>query len=181
MKAEEIRRLRLSLGWPQETLARELGVSFSTVNRWENGKAVPSPMAKKAIAALAPLVQCGAWKPSVVEADKRASRRLVLRCPLHVNRLGASGAAGMAFDVKDGADALASDIGFGGLRFNTMLDVKAGDELSISFGSVDATSLRARSEVVWTGDKDGVRQVGVRFQGIRPEDLLGAVAAMAGR
>ncbi|MBI5885152.1 MAG: helix-turn-helix domain-containing protein [Deltaproteobacteria bacterium] len=179
MKAEEIRRLRLSLGWPQETLARELGVSFSTVNRWENGKAVPSPMAKKALAVLAPLSQGGAHKTYVAEADKRVGRRLALCCQLHVKRLPAAGA--MQFDVNDGAVALASDVGFGGLRFNTTLDVKAGDELSVSFGPADATSLAARSEVVWTGDKDGLRQVGVRFQGFMPDDLLGAVAAMAAR
>jgi DNA-binding transcriptional regulator YiaG len=36
-------RLRLSMG--QEDIARELGVSFATVNRWENGKALPSRLA----------------------------------------------------------------------------------------------------------------------------------------
>lgn len=35
----------------QERLARELKVSFSTVNRWENGKANPSPMALEAFRA----------------------------------------------------------------------------------------------------------------------------------
>lgn len=181
MKAEEIRRLRLSLGWPQETLARELGVSFSTVNRWENGKAMPSPMAKKALAVLAPPAQVGAHKPYVLDADKRAGRRLAIRCQLHVKRLPAVGKAGMPFDVNDGAVAFVSDIGFGGLRLNTMLDVRVGDELSVSFGPVDATALCARSEVVWTGERDGLRQVGVCFQGFMPDDLLGAVAAMAGR
>lgn len=28
-------------------MARQLGVSFQTVNRWENGKAVPSQMAMR--------------------------------------------------------------------------------------------------------------------------------------
>jgi DNA-binding transcriptional regulator YiaG len=33
----------------QELLARELQVSFATVNRWENGKNSPNRMAKKSL------------------------------------------------------------------------------------------------------------------------------------
>jgi len=33
---EKVREYRIQLGMTQEGLARELGVSFSTVNRWEN-------------------------------------------------------------------------------------------------------------------------------------------------
>lgn len=43
--AEQLKALRQQQGWSQEDLARELGVSFSTVNRWENGKAKPSKLA----------------------------------------------------------------------------------------------------------------------------------------
>ena len=39
---ERIKRLRASLGLTQKTLADRLGVSFATVNRWENGKTKPS-------------------------------------------------------------------------------------------------------------------------------------------
>lgn len=42
-----VRLLRESLGLTQEGLAHELGVSFTTVSRWENGKSDPSPMAIK--------------------------------------------------------------------------------------------------------------------------------------
>ena len=45
MTAKEIKELRLRLGWTQERLGRELGVSFPTVNRWENNKNMPSPLA----------------------------------------------------------------------------------------------------------------------------------------
>lgn len=38
-----IRRLRQVRGLTQEQLAREIGVTFSTVNCWENGKHVPMP------------------------------------------------------------------------------------------------------------------------------------------
>ena len=43
--------VRKKLSMSQECLARELKVSFSTVNRWENGKANPSPMAREAFRA----------------------------------------------------------------------------------------------------------------------------------
>lgn len=47
--AEQLKALRRQHGWSQEDLARELGVSFSTVNRWENGKAKPSKLAQARI------------------------------------------------------------------------------------------------------------------------------------
>ncbi len=40
-----IREIRLSMGLTQEQFAAKLGVSFPTVNRWENQKAKPSPLA----------------------------------------------------------------------------------------------------------------------------------------
>ncbi len=42
-----IKCVRKELGLSQEQLARELNISFSTVNRWENGKTNPSHMAKE--------------------------------------------------------------------------------------------------------------------------------------
>ena len=47
MKPEEIKKLRESFGMTQEDFAHELGVTFATVNRWENRKAVPSRLALK--------------------------------------------------------------------------------------------------------------------------------------
>ena len=41
MTAEEIKRVRTGLGLSQVEFARALGVAFTTVNRWENGKAQP--------------------------------------------------------------------------------------------------------------------------------------------
>ncbi len=43
--ADRIRQCRASKSWPQERLARNLGVSLNTVQRWESGKTHPSPLA----------------------------------------------------------------------------------------------------------------------------------------
>jgi putative transcriptional regulator len=44
-----IRRLRERTGLTQEKCAARLGVTFPTINRWENGHAKPSPLALKQI------------------------------------------------------------------------------------------------------------------------------------
>jgi DNA-binding transcriptional regulator YiaG len=41
-----VKEVRRQLALSQEDLARELGVSFATVNRWENAKVKPSKLAK---------------------------------------------------------------------------------------------------------------------------------------
>jgi predicted ATPase/DNA-binding CsgD family transcriptional regulator/DNA-binding XRE family transcriptional regulator len=50
--AARLRFLRGRLGLSQEQLARRLGVSFATVNRWESGRTQLSPRALRAIAEL---------------------------------------------------------------------------------------------------------------------------------
>lgn len=42
---QRIRKARIEMGYSQEQLARELGVSFATINRWENGKSEPRQIA----------------------------------------------------------------------------------------------------------------------------------------
>ena len=37
--------LRKTLGLTQEQFAAKIGVTFSTVNRWESGRGKPSPLA----------------------------------------------------------------------------------------------------------------------------------------
>ena len=44
-----VRSLRERLDLTQERLASRLGVTFTSVNRWENGRAKPSPLALKQI------------------------------------------------------------------------------------------------------------------------------------
>ena len=43
--SESVREIRLALGLTQEQFAVKLGVTFPTVNRWENLKTSPSPLA----------------------------------------------------------------------------------------------------------------------------------------
>jgi len=44
-----VRTLRERTGLTQEKFAARLGVTFPTINRWENGRAKPSPLALKQI------------------------------------------------------------------------------------------------------------------------------------
>lgn len=43
---ELLKQVRIDSGITQEQFARELNVSFSTINRWENGHTTPSRLAK---------------------------------------------------------------------------------------------------------------------------------------
>lgn len=52
MQAKDVRALRESLGLTQEKFARLLNVTTTSINRWENGVAKPSPMAMEKIEAV---------------------------------------------------------------------------------------------------------------------------------
>lgn len=47
MDKVEILSKRTELGWSQERLARELGVSIMTIRRWEAGASTPSQLSQK--------------------------------------------------------------------------------------------------------------------------------------
>jgi putative transcriptional regulator len=49
---ERIRSLRQRLQLTQEDFAHLIGVTFSTVNRWENSKSTPSRIANRTLAGL---------------------------------------------------------------------------------------------------------------------------------
>ena len=44
---EKVKDLRKRKGWAQEDLAREMGVSLSTVQRWENKGGQPTRLARR--------------------------------------------------------------------------------------------------------------------------------------
>jgi len=48
-----VRAIRKARGLTQEQLARELGVTFSTVNGWENGKHRPLPVLVRTLSEIA--------------------------------------------------------------------------------------------------------------------------------
>jgi len=49
---EKVRALRERRGWSQEDLAREIGVSLSTIQRWETKDCKPSRLAHRALSRL---------------------------------------------------------------------------------------------------------------------------------
>ena len=49
---KKIKAIRQHLKPSQEELAHKLGVSFTSVNRWENGQTKPSKLARKRLEAL---------------------------------------------------------------------------------------------------------------------------------
>lgn len=48
-EVKKLKQIRLSLALPQQKLANELGVSISTVARWESGKSRPGNLALEKI------------------------------------------------------------------------------------------------------------------------------------
>ncbi len=45
--AELVKAIRKAMGLTQEQFAAQFGVTVATVNRWENGRALPQPLAMK--------------------------------------------------------------------------------------------------------------------------------------
>lgn len=40
-KIERLKTIRKRMGWSEETCAHHLGVTYSTLNRWERGEVIP--------------------------------------------------------------------------------------------------------------------------------------------
>ncbi len=68
-----VRAIRLEIGLTEEGLAHALGISFSTVSRWENGHMKPSRRACQAFRQLA--AENG--KPLPVESSEDARERRI--------------------------------------------------------------------------------------------------------
>lgn len=61
--SKKIKAIRQHLKLSQEDLAQKLGVSFTSVNHWENGQTKPSKLARKQLEALCK--ECGYEMPSI--------------------------------------------------------------------------------------------------------------------
>ena len=68
-----LKQARESLGMTQMELSRALGVSFSTINRYENGKHRPTPIVMKAIQNLF----ASEGIPFVLDSDMEACKEKV--------------------------------------------------------------------------------------------------------
>ena len=72
--SRNIRELRIRMGMTQEEFAHAVAVTFSTVNRWENGHAKPSKLARRSIEALA---RRGAPRPTTTSDERFVPEAMV--------------------------------------------------------------------------------------------------------
>lgn len=94
--SELVAGFRARAGLTQEGLARELGVSFSTVNAWEAGRTVPQPRHRRRLEQMA--AQWGEGPP----ADERPTVLCIDDSPLDLELLVTL--------VRDAADVLGADL-----------------------------------------------------------------------
>lgn len=169
MNPMDIKRIRLGLGWSQERLARELGVSFCTVNRWERDKTTPSPMAMRVLKKL---------KDKADQSNRRSTMRLGMKLPIKIHRLsGAEGAeVAEAAGEQEPVELVAQteDISIGGLMFRSQEAarkkglLRVGERLRINLDMGLERPVETLSEVVWATEKGATRRFGVRFDQITP-------------
>ena len=50
--SQKLKELRKKMGWVQEDLAREIGVSLSTVQRWDSKEVNPTRLARRELTRL---------------------------------------------------------------------------------------------------------------------------------
>ena len=75
MDSADIKRLRKRLALTQEEFAYEIGVTFATVNRWENNKSKPSRLASRTLAVLGKKTEAAAKRSSRQTPGKRGKHR----------------------------------------------------------------------------------------------------------
>lgn len=157
MKSEDYKKIRKSLGWSQERLAREIGVSFCTVNRWEKGRARPSQMALNALGELA-------TKSSGMPSDARNSTRVNMRCPISVKKTASNAGLGSGLSQVSSVNAVSDDLSSKGLRFSSRSLFKPGEKVELTFILRNGERVQTYSEVVWAQSGKGDKSVGVRYE-----------------
>ncbi len=162
MSAEEIKNIRRMLGMSQERLARELGVSFCTVNRWERAKTAPSPMAIEKLSELKEKLTS-----SLAESSRFVNRRGFIRMlsefPIKVEPVNPA----MGSSKSDTFDACTRDLGLGGLRFFSDRIFTPGSKLRLYIElSRDETPVELSTAVRWAHTNSEGNDIGVQFDDI---------------
>jgi putative transcriptional regulator len=70
--SKEIKELREKLGATQGEFAKSLGVSFSTISRWESGQSQPTDMQEEQLVALKQLIE-----NKEIDIDKKKLRKML--------------------------------------------------------------------------------------------------------
>lgn len=68
LSAEQLIAIRKALGLPQEQMARLLGVSFASVNRWEGGHSAPTGPTQDLYVALETAIRAGHTAEAIRQA-----------------------------------------------------------------------------------------------------------------
>jgi len=84
MNAEEIKNLRVSMRLTQEKFASVVGVSFTTLNRWEQGKARPMPLAREKLEKMAKKGK-NYERSAICESREVEDTRTIRSCPIILN------------------------------------------------------------------------------------------------
>ena len=74
---ERLAAIRGSLGLAQEGMARLLGVSFASVNRWENGHSSPTGTVMELYRALDHAIRAGKKATEILGVDRSDQGRLL--------------------------------------------------------------------------------------------------------
>ena len=170
MDPKRIKELRKRFGWSQEKLARELGMSFCTINRWEQGKASPSPMALRG---LRRLDEQGVTE----ESRKRIAFRLQTHCPIEIRLRNSETMDDFAPRLAY-INATTENLSSIGLMFRTDADIIEGKTLSIGWNFGIDKHYEVLSRVVWTRKDDHEQSVGVRFDHPMPNVITNVLDSL---
>lgn len=163
MDPKKIKELRQRFGWSQERLARELGKSFQTINRWESGKTSPSPKALKALMKL---------DSGSMELSKSKAFRLNIKHPMKIRLRTPECASLIQLSV------ISENISSTGLMFKTGQDIHEGEWVNIEWDFSEDKHLEVLSKVIWIDRHDHEQSVGVRFDCPRPDVISTVLDAM---
>jgi putative transcriptional regulator len=110
--ATTVAEIRAKYGFTQEALARHLGVTFSTVNAWEAGRALPQPRHRARLQQLAQPSHTDSTELTVLISDPVARRLSATRRTLS----DASQALGLPIVMHEEPDEVCALVKIGALR-----------------------------------------------------------------